>query len=675
MPDVPLPKPQKPIAGSIPTAQSAGSPTVTLPPSGLTPTASTAAAPTAAAPTPQNKSAAQGALAQNTNAPVTPPPSAFVATPPPTANTVTSAPPLGNAAPKPPAAPTFVPPTTAASPAAPTAAAMPPTGVKPGGNGASSSPVPTPTSQTPGSSAPVPAAPAVGSSQARPTAAQAGQAGQASQAAAPKPAVTPASVKQPFWKKITSSPKILIPVVAVVLLIIGGLAFAAIRMLGGQSTSVSVAPGTGQAGNTPATGGVGGSTGSTTGAGSSGQAVQLTYWGLWEPTTVLDEVFAEFEAANPGIQVTYVKQNHLDYRERLQTAIASGAGPDMFRYHASWVPMLREELAAMPASVMSPSEYQNTFFPVATQQLQSNGQIVGIPLMYDGLGLYINTAIFRQAAMAEPTTWAEVKTAASQLTVRSSNGEVERGGLAIGNASNVEHFADIIGLLMLQNGADPANPTTKQAQDALAFYTGFYKNDKVWSDKLPTSTVAFARGEVAMMFAPSWRVHEIQAMNPEFTDYKIIPTPSLGDKDIAWASYWAEGVNSKASTAKREAAWKLLKYLSSAEVMEKMYSAQSETRLFGQLYSRQDLAAQMAASTDSVTQKFVSAYLEDAPDAQSWYLNTYTHDSGINDQLIQYYQDAVNAIVAGSGTAESVMPTVAQGTTQVLRQYGVTTSR
>src|SRR5690606_40319838 len=104
--------------------------------------------------------------------------------------------------------------------------------------------------------------------------------------------------------------------------------------------------------------------------------------------------------------------------------------------------------------------------------------------------------------LTPPTTWAELRTLASQLTVRSGN-QIQRGGLAIGNASNVEHYGDIIGLLMLQNGADPAVPTSPEARDALLFYTNFAKVDQVWDENLPSSPVAFARGDAAMMFAPS----------------------------------------------------------------------------------------------------------------------------------------------------------------------------
>lgn len=402
--------------------------------------------------------------------------------------------------------------------------------------------------------------------------------------------------------------------------------------------------------------------GSSTGPTSS-EPTTLVYWGLWEPSELMQEVFDDFEAANPGITVEYIQQSSTDYRERLQTAISQGTGPDVFRFHATWVPMLRDDLAPVPSSAYTPTSFQSTFYPVASQQLQYNGQLRGIPLMYDGLALFYNEDMLRAADATPPTTWADLRILATELTV-TNNGVIQRGGLAIGNATNVEHFPDILALLMLQNGADLSNPTSPQAREALVFYTDFQKTYQVWSDDLPSSTIAFARGDAAMMLAPSWRAHEINEQNPNL-NFNTAPVPKLGTSDTAWATYWAEGVNSKST--KKDAAWKLLAYMSQADVQQKLFSEQAGIREFGELYSRQDLAPMLA------NVPLAAAFVSDAPQAQGWYMSSFTHDNGINDQIIQYYGDAITAVLGGT-SAEKALQTVAQGVTQVLRQYGVAVS-
>jgi multiple sugar transport system substrate-binding protein len=395
--------------------------------------------------------------------------------------------------------------------------------------------------------------------------------------------------------------------------------------------------------------------------------VTLTYWGLWEDSQIIEEIIADYEASNPQVKIDYRKQTATDYRERLQQAISSGNGPDIFRYHSTWVPMLGSSLATFPSSVMTASEFKTTFYPVAAEQLQYNGQFVGVPLMYDGLALLYNKDMLKTADIQVPTTWAELKDAANKLTVPTAVGErsdenITQAGLAIGNAGNVDNFSDILALLILQNGGNPAKADTKYVSDALTFYTNFVTQDRVWSSKLPNSTVAFARGEVAMIFAPSWRIHDIKNLNPNL-DFGVAQVPQLDSANpVTWATFWAEGVNVKSKN--QTEAWKFLKYLSSQEVLRKFYASASKQRNFGEIYPRQDMASELQSDP------YVSAYLADAPYAKSWYLTSFTHDNGLDDQAISYYENAVTAVLSGKSVAEATK-TLTTAIPQLLAKYGI----
>lgn len=391
--------------------------------------------------------------------------------------------------------------------------------------------------------------------------------------------------------------------------------------------------------------------------------VTIEYWGLWESEANMTAAIKSFEEQNPGIKIQYVKQSHIDYRERLQTALSSGNGPDVFRFHASWTPMFYSQLAPVPSTVYTTADYKSTFYPAAVTQLQQNSQIMGIPLMYDGLMLYYNTEVFNAAGEKPPTTWSELRVLANKLTLK-DGGEIKRAGIAMGNATNVDHFSDILGLLMLQNGADLMYPNSTEGRDALLFYTNFVTKDNVWNSYLPNSTVAFSRGDVAMMFAPSWRAHEITAMNPDLK-FATAPLPQLSNSKITWANYWAEGVN--VQSKQKDAAWKFLAYLSSKEGAQKLYATQAESRSFGEPYARVDLADDLASH------QLLSPLLQDAPYAKGWYMSSFTHDNGINDLIIKYYQDAVNKIVGGE-SVQTVLEPLQAGVSQVTAQYQVSKS-
>ena len=474
-------------------------------------------------------------------------------------------------------------------------------------------------------------------------------------AGATKPgAPTPAKAeikKPPFW---------LFAIIGVILMaVVGYFAFSA--MSGKPSSDTNAGSGTDSTGSDGAA-----SSGKATSAAPVKQTT-LIYWGLWEPDEIMKEVIGEFETANPQYKIDYRKQSPTNYRERLQTAIASGNGPDFFRMHATWVPMLIDDLAPLPTNVMTPADFQKTFYPIAVEQLTVGNKIVGIPLMYDGLALFYNKEMLKSANAEPPQTWAELKTLADSLTVPSdkgarSGGKLQRAGLAIGTSYTVESFSDILGLLVKQNGGDLAAPNSTEVRDALLFYTNFVKEDMVWSGNMPSSTLAFTRGEAAMTFAPSWRALEIKASNPTL-DFGVAPMPKLGEQRMGWASYWAEGVNTKSKN--QAGAWAFIKYLSEKQNQEKFFSAASKSRPFGEPYSRQDMASNLAA--DPV----LGSILADAPTATGWYISSYTHDKGLNDQMIKYYADAIDATLDGKNM-EDVLTTLDAGVTKVLRQYNVT---
>jgi len=400
--------------------------------------------------------------------------------------------------------------------------------------------------------------------------------------------------------------------------------------------------------------------------------ITLTYWGLWEPEPVMNSVIAEWEKNHPQIKIKYFQQNHREYRERLQSALAREEGPDIFRFHLTWVPMLKNELEPLQASVMNSSTYEQSFYPVVLENLRAGANYLGIPLMVDTLALFYNEDIFLAAGKSPPTTWEELRAVASELTVKDESGRIQTAGVALGASANVDHWSDILGLMMLQNGADLTNPAACSIQgeeeaclgaDALTFFTVFKNVDRVWDETLPSSTQAFAAGKLAMYFGPSWRVFDIKALNPNL-NFKIIPVPQLpGDRQkVSWANFWVEGV-AKRSKYKDEA-WEFLKFLSLPDTLEKLYQAESNLRLFGEIYPRKEMAEKLK------TNPLVAPFVEQMPQAKTWYLCSFTWDNGINDRMIKYFEDAVNAVNEGK-TAKEALTTTAQGVSQLLSQYGI----
>ncbi|MEK7497978.1 MAG: extracellular solute-binding protein [Patescibacteria group bacterium] len=447
----------------------------------------------------------------------------------------------------------------------------------------------------------------------------------------------PASEVEPPKK---SFPALLI-VIPVILLLIVGIFFAArylISRFGSGSTSIT-----------------------------SGEVI---WWELWENQSVIGPLISEYEQSHPNVKINLVIQDKEDYRERLTSALAKGTGPDIFSFHNSWVPMFRQDLEPIPSSVMTSTDFSKNYYPIALSNLTLGAGIVGIPLEYDGLGLFINQDIFETQGKSIPTTWDDLRQTALALTIKDETGVIKQAGVALGRTENVDHWQEILGLMMLQNKVNLENPSSKNAEDALTFYTIFSSVDGVWDSTLPSSTQAFASGKLAMYFAPSWEAHAIKAINPSLR-FKVVPVPQLpkdspNEPNVAYATYWVQGVSKKSKN--KALAWDFMKFIASRESLQKMYQNAAVQRSFGEPYPLVDMGNLVVG--DGV----VGGILSQAPYAQSWYLASRTFDgpTGINSQVSKYFEDAVNAVNSGTRASDALV-TVTQGINQVLSTYGLTT--
>ncbi len=458
----------------------------------------------------------------------------------------------------------------------------------------------------------------------------------------PAPSLTPAS-KDSLVKP--SLPKMLV-FGAIALVFIGLIIFIISKVRSSQNSS---------------------SDGSSTKTTTSTKTVTLNYYGLWEPVQVMKPVIDAFEKQNPTIKINYQPQSSQDYQDRLKTSLEGQAPPDIFRLHTTWLPLFAKFILPAPANTLSSTEIATNFYPIVTKLLVSNNQVYGVPITVEGLGLFINTAMLQQKQIKTPKTWEDLVTAAKLLKEEDKlTGKLTRAGVALGNTSNVEHWPDIVSLMLLQAGAKLTNMKSPEVQGTLDYYVKFVTKLHVWDDTLPPSTVAFANEKVAMIIAPSWRAREIKAMNPALS-WEVVPVPQLPDVEaLNWASIWFETVSK--DTKYPQEAWKFVSFLASANAQQILFDSATAERSFPQAPANKALSG--AALKNPVIAPFVSSM----ETASSFYTASMTRDSktSLNSRLIKYLEDAVNAF-ALSQDGEKIIETLDNGFTQVLSEYGLVT--
>ncbi len=458
------------------------------------------------------------------------------------------------------------------------------------------------------------------------------------EAAPPPPGyIPPASVNPPTIK---SSPFKIIGPILIGLVVVGLIAFILFKLLAksGPSKTQSASP---------------------------ANVVTLTYYGLWEPSSVMKPVIDAFEKENPNIKIDYQLQAPQDYQDRVKTAMTSTNPPDIVRLHSTWLPIFASDLLSAPPNTLSATELSTNFYPIVSKLLVSGTQVFGAPMTAEAFGLYVNTAILQQKQLQPPKTWEDLLSVAKAVTeIDPATGKITRAGVSLGNTTNVDYWPDIVSMMLLQAGVSLTNIKGPEVGITLKYYTDFVTKHKVWDETLPPSVVAFANEKVAMIIAPSWSAKDIKAINTSLS-WQVVQVPQLPDIDpINWTSIWFEGV-SKNSKHPLEA-WKFISFIASANAQQVLFDSATTDRGFPQP------PANKAVAEIAVKNPVLAPFVNSLNTARTFYTASKTQDSktGLNSRLIKYLEDAVNS-TAVNQEDNKTLDTLNNGFTQVLSQYGL----
>lgn len=370
--------------------------------------------------------------------------------------------------------------------------------------------------------------------------------------------------------------------------------------------------------------------------------VELTVWGFEDDSDALKIVLDAYQKAKPSIKINYIKQSLVNYRPRLQTQIEAGQGPDIFPLHSSWVPMLKGNLAAVPAFVTSVSDFEKAYYPLAKDSFIKDNKVYGIPVGVGGLVLFVNEDIIKSADVEAPKTWTSFLEGAKKVTVTDREGKIQTAGAALGTTTNVDFWPEIISLLFFQQPkASLSNPGTLEGAEVLEFYTGFVLNpqNKTWDTDLPPSTQMFKDGRLAFYMALAEQIEEIKRDAPNL-NFAVYPVPQLQEgAKVGLGSLWGLGV-AKNSTHSREA-FELVRFLASKDALQFIFEQNRINGKAVKVYPRREMASLLSDDPK------LAAFLTQGENLESWYLNTGVTDNGLNDGIIVAYRGMVADILQG----------------------------
>jgi len=343
----------------------------------------------------------------------------------------------------------------------------------------------------------------------------------------------------------------------------------------------------------------------------------IVIWGVSDTQGNLQSTFNSFKEyikTVPGyerfeITFSYRKWGEEEYEDLLLNQLAEGEGPDIMFIHNTWLSKHHGKLATAPANISTLDNYQNTFAPVAFDDLIYNDEIYAMPLYIDTLGIYYNVDHFRTAdfsSVKPAATWDEIQNQLKQLVIRDSSPTgLKRAGLAIGSSENVTNSVDIFYLMLAQHGVsicdaectratfnDPemeeGGGATRGAEKAFQLLSSFTNKEfayYTWHPKYLTDLDlsydrneidAFVEGKVSMIIGYSDIYDEIENRSERNNVvFEIAPIPQLLDPNetgysITYANYWAPGVNKFSNN--KDLAWEFIKYATSKDQLNNYYN-------------------------------------------------------------------------------------------------------
>lgn len=315
---------------------------------------------------------------------------------------------------------------------------------------------------------------------------------------------------------------------------------------------------------------------------SVGAPVTLAVWGT-EPATAMRPLLESYGGIRPNVTATYREIEPAAYADTLVDALASGEGPDVFTVPSTDIGITKGKLMPAPAT-LSPALVQTTFPKAVESDVIDGGQVWALPLSLDTLVLLYNRDLLDAAGViAPPATWQEVADLAPRLSTVNAQGQVERSGIALGGTSvSVRETADIVSLLMLQNGTPLANQAHTSvtlgapAEAALSFYAQFANpasSAYSWNDSLGSSFQRFADGKVALLVAYPDAAEAIRELNP-FVDVRAARVPQAsGGAPRSYGAYPTLAVSKQSQNASW--GWDLVQAVTTDKAIMSAYAAET----------------------------------------------------------------------------------------------------
>jgi len=317
---------------------------------------------------------------------------------------------------------------------------------------------------------------------------------------------------------------------------------------------------------------------------SASSKVTITYWThVNAPAQVLEKkLIARYQKMHPDVLINYVPVDFNSLPTKLTTALAGGAGPDIFNYFRSFAPALVQHGFIAPVDfkafgVADRSAFDARYLPSVVNGFTFGGSVYGVPHEVSNFAFWINTAMFKAAGLNPakdfPRTWADVARLGKKLTIR-KNGKIVREGLSltlynqVRNTLVLDFMTRQAGGKLFSDDGKKAYLNSPAAVKALQTWSDFVHVDRINDPSLgPTASTdnlnLFGDGTAAMTnVGGSWYISILQQQYPKvYQSYMVGPEPRFSGGPNVGADLYGFGLFVGKSSQHQQQAWQFARFL------------------------------------------------------------------------------------------------------------------
>ena len=303
----------------------------------------------------------------------------------------------------------------------------------------------------------------------------------------------------------------------------------------------------------------------------------VRFWAMGYEGEVVAQLLPEFERMHPGIRVELQQQPWTAAHEKLLTAFAGNALPDVCGLGNTWVPEFAAIGALQPLDARiaaTPALNIGDYFPGMWDTGVVDGIAYGLPWYAETRLPYYRRDLLAKAGIeSPPRTWADWRVAMAAI-------KREVGPQRYAILLPLNEFEPLLNLAiqqpdpLLRDGGRFGNFRSAGFKRALAFYKEMF--DRQWAPLVTNNQISnvwdeFGRGYFAFYINGPWNIAEFKKRLPQDVASSWMTMPLPGP-DGPGASV-ANGISLVVfrHSKHQDAAWQLVQFLSSPDVQVRFH--------------------------------------------------------------------------------------------------------